>query len=87
LSWVRRSRSGWTWLSGVDTPLAEEREVYRLTLRSSAGERVVELEEARYTYARDDQLADGLPGILEVAAVQRGTLAGSRPAFISLTVS
>jgi hypothetical protein len=32
LSWVRRSRNGWVWLSGSDTPLGEESESYRLTL-------------------------------------------------------
>ncbi len=28
--WVRRSRVGWRWLDGVDTPLGEEREAYRV---------------------------------------------------------
>ncbi|HVI99063.1 MAG TPA: phage tail protein [Sphingomonas sp.] len=38
LAWVRRSRAGWRWLDGVDVPLAEEREAYRLTL----GDRAIE---------------------------------------------
>ena len=41
LSWVRRSRSGWVWLSGSDTPLGEESEGYRLTLAGEGFERSV----------------------------------------------
>lgn len=37
LSWVRRSRRGWAWIDGVDAPLAEGREEYRVTLISSPG--------------------------------------------------
>src|SRR3546814_7587997 len=35
--WIRRSRAGWRWLDGVDVPLAEEREAYRLTLAGTPG--------------------------------------------------
>jgi hypothetical protein len=35
--WVRRSRSGWRWLDGVDVPLVEESEAYRITLIDAAG--------------------------------------------------
>jgi hypothetical protein len=37
LSWVRRSRRGWAWIDGIDAPLAEGREEYRVTLISSLG--------------------------------------------------
>ncbi|MCP8891839.1 phage tail protein [Sphingomonas faeni] len=30
--WTRRSRAGWRWIDGVDSPLAEESEAYRVTL-------------------------------------------------------
>jgi hypothetical protein len=30
--WTRRARGAWSWLDGVDTPLVEEREFYRLGL-------------------------------------------------------
>jgi hypothetical protein len=30
--WTRRARGAWGWLDGVDTPLVEEREIYRLGL-------------------------------------------------------
>ncbi len=32
LRWVRRSRLGWRWTDGLDTPLGEEREAYRVTI-------------------------------------------------------
>jgi hypothetical protein len=31
-SWVRRARGGWRWQGGVDVPLVEEREAYRIGL-------------------------------------------------------
>lgn len=37
LRWVRRSRAGWRWIDGVDAPLGEEREAYRVTLTTAAG--------------------------------------------------
>ncbi len=38
LRWVRRSRAGWRWIDGVDAPLGEEAEAYRVTI----GPRVVD---------------------------------------------
>jgi hypothetical protein len=32
LQWVRRSRAGWPWTDGVDAPVGEEAERYRVTL-------------------------------------------------------
>jgi hypothetical protein len=32
LQWTRRARGAWGWLDGVDTPLVEEREAYRVGL-------------------------------------------------------
>ena len=37
LTWVRRSRNGWQWRDGIDAPLAEEREAYRITLGDDPG--------------------------------------------------
>ncbi len=31
VSWIRRSREGWSWDDGVDAPIGEEREAYRVT--------------------------------------------------------
>lgn len=32
LRWTRRSRAGWLWTDGLDTPLGEESEAYRVTV-------------------------------------------------------
>ena len=37
IAWVRRSRGGWRWIDGVDAPIAEEAEAYRVTLTDAAG--------------------------------------------------
>lgn len=37
IRWVRRSRAGWRWIDAVETPLAEERELYRVTIDPPAG--------------------------------------------------
>ncbi len=42
LRWVRRSRAGWRWIDGVDAPLCEESEAYRVTVAGAGGERVVD---------------------------------------------
>jgi hypothetical protein len=82
LSWVRRSRNGWVWLSGSDTPLGEETEGYRLTLASAGFQRSLTLAAPAYLYTAVEQAADGLAGPLTVHVVQLGTSAPSRPASI-----
>jgi hypothetical protein len=41
--WTRRSRAGWRWIDGVDAPLAEEIEAYRVTVTNGAGSRDVDV--------------------------------------------
>ncbi|WP_225883272.1 phage tail protein [Sphingomonas aliaeris] len=44
IRWVRRSQSGWRWIDGVDAPLGEEREAYRVTvIRADGGVRAAEV--------------------------------------------
>lgn len=80
LSWVRRSRQGWSWPSGADTPLAEERELYRVTIGSGAHARTFETTEPRCRYGAGEQAADGAAPPFAVAVRQIGTFAASRPA-------
>ncbi|MGZ8298528.1 MAG: GTA baseplate fiber-binding domain-containing protein [Allosphingosinicella sp.] len=82
LSWVRRSRSGWVWLSGSDTALGEESESYRLTLAGEGFERSVTVAAPAYLYSAAEQAADGLAGALTLEVVQLGTSAPSRPASL-----
>jgi hypothetical protein len=84
LAWVRRSRSGWVWLDGSDTPLGEESESYRLTLAGSGLARSVTVAAPAFVYTAAEQAADGLAGTLTVEVVQLGTSAPSRPAFLVL---
>ncbi len=41
--WTRRSRAGWRWIDGVDAPLAEESEAYRVTITAGASSREVDV--------------------------------------------
>jgi hypothetical protein len=84
IGWVRRSRSGWTWLDGADTPLGEEREAYRLTLAGGGSPRTVELGEPAFVYTAAAQAADGAAGPLSISVVQLGNAAASRPATLIL---
>lgn len=83
--WVRRSRSGWLWLSGSDTPLAEEQESYRLLLSGTGFERVFEVGQASCVYTAAQQAEDGFTGSLRAEVMQIGTHASSVPAQLDLS--
>lgn len=86
IRWVRRSRLGGPWLDGVETPLGEDREFYRLTLARSDGQsRIYELSEPAFGYAVSDVAADRIAGgTVRVSVAQVGASAVSRPAEIIL---
>jgi hypothetical protein len=85
LAWTRRSRSGWLWMSGIDTPLGEEREAYRLTLTGAlGGGRAVETAEPAYSYGAAEQAADGVAFPLVGEVAQLGTAAASREAVLAI---
>jgi hypothetical protein len=83
ISWVRRSRSGWAWLSGSDTPLGEETEAYRLVLASAGSQRVIDLAAPRYTYTAAQQAEDGSHGMIVARVSQAGTYLMSKAAEMS----
>jgi hypothetical protein len=83
LRWVRRSRQGWAWTDGADTPLGEESERYRLELTGEGFSRSVTLAEPFYHYSAAERLADGGGPVL-AAIVQLGTFAASRPATLPI---
>ena len=75
--WVRRSRSGFAWLDGVDAPLGEDAESYALTL--SVGGVVVRraaVVSAGWRYTAAMRAADGVSGAASLAVAQSGGLAG-----------
>lgn len=81
-AWVRRSRAGWGWGDGIDAPLGEEAERYRLEILPSTGmPRAVELTLAGYDYGPAEQAADGSAGAASVTIFvsQIGSLASSSP--------
>lgn len=89
LTWIRRSRLGWRWIDGVDAPLGEERELYRLTV-SRGGEaiRVVEASAAMLSYPAS-MIASDAAGqqMLTLSLAQIGTLAPSASATIVITAT
>ena len=70
VNWVRRSRDGWHWIDGVDAPLGEEAERYRVSVQPGDGPgRVVEVSETRLVLAAQD-LAGGTLIQVEQVGVQ-----------------
>jgi hypothetical protein len=65
--WTRRSRAGWRWIDGVDAPLAEETEAYRVTITAGATARDVEVAEPSVSV-----LAVESVGPVSVVVRQRG---------------
>ena len=79
VTWARRSRAGWRWIDGVDVPLVEERERYRVTITApdSPG-RSVEVDQPQWLLVAADRPA----ARYRVAVVQLGTWGESPAAFI-----
>jgi hypothetical protein len=76
VTWIRRSRAGWRWLDGVDAPLAEEVERYRVTVGAR--------EELVTTPAAIVTAAERAAGPVLVTTRQVGTYGESAAASITL---
>jgi hypothetical protein len=85
LNWTRRSRNGWAWVDGVDAPLGERVEQYRVTLTDSVttAEFLSDQPSLSIPAAAVAALGTG-PATFEVSQV--GDFAASRPARISITL-
>jgi hypothetical protein len=77
VSWIRRSRAGWRWIDGVDAPLVEERELYRVTIEAPGGDRMIETASTAIEVAAD--------GATRVTVRQCGTL-GLSPPVVAMVV-
>jgi Putative phage tail protein len=89
ITWIRRSRAGWRWLDGLDVPLSEERELYRVTIAPNVGAmRVLDVELSSYTYSVAERAADQLAGAtsLTLTVSQVGARGISNPAVTTLTL-
>ncbi|HVQ09377.1 MAG TPA: phage tail protein [Allosphingosinicella sp.] len=82
-SWVRRSRQGWAWVDGADTPLGEEVERYRLVIAGAGFERIVETGGPAHLYAAAERAVDGV-GPLTIGVAQVGSHGASRTALLDL---
>ncbi|HEV2816070.1 MAG TPA: phage tail protein [Allosphingosinicella sp.] len=85
IAWVRRSRQGWAWPGGSDTPLGEERELYRLEIAGAGFARTAAPAEPHYLYSAAERLEDGGAGPIQIEVAQIGTFAPSRPARLILS--
>lgn len=74
--WTRRSRAGWRWLDGVDAPLGEEGEAYRVSVTSGGGTRELVPAEPRVTLNAAERAG------ATVTVRQRGTYGESPTATI-----
>jgi hypothetical protein len=86
LSWTRRSRNGWRWISGADVPLGEESERYELRVLSGESlRRRVETTSPAWTYDAAATAEDG-GGMVRVEVRQIGSFALGRPGRIDLAL-
>ena len=80
VGWIRRSRAGWRWLDGVDAPLGEESEAYRVTVAGAGGTRAL----VTGTPTVAVTAAERGGGPVTVTVRQRGTFGESPPATITI---
>ena len=75
--WTRRSRAGWRWIDGVDAPLAEEIEAYRVTVTADGTSRDVDVADSLVSVAAADRV-----GAVSIAVRQRGVFGESLAASL-----
>jgi hypothetical protein len=86
LTWTRRSRLGFAWVDGIDAPLGEANEQYRVNLVGPSGSTELLATSPFVTIAAADVAALGL-GETAIEVRQIGDVAVSRPAELTLTIS
>jgi len=86
LQWTRRSRQGFAWVDGIDAPLGEIREQYRVAVTGSSGSIELDLDQplAALAGALVDTLGLG-PATVEVQQI--GDRGASRPAVLTTSLS
>ena len=86
IGWVRRSRKGFAWIDGIDAPLGEARELYRVALISGAGTIERETDAPAITITGTDVTALGAgPATIEVQQI--GDYGASRPASLTIILA
>ena len=85
ISWTRRSRLGFAWVDGVDAPLGEATERYRVLIAGALTEIELFAAEQNLTVPAASLPPLGLgPTAIEVQQI--GDFAASRPAHITITL-
>lgn len=82
LGWTRRSRLGFAWVDGIDAPLGESNEQYRLVITSSAASLELAANQPSLIIAAA-QVARLGGGLTTIQVQQIGDFAASRPAQTS----
>jgi hypothetical protein len=83
LTWTRRSKQGFAWLDGIDAPLGEATEQYRVSLNGVGGALELTAGQSSLTILAADVGALGA-GAATVDVQQIGDVAGSRAARLNL---
>jgi Putative phage tail protein len=90
IAWTRRSRDGWRWSDGVDAPLAEENERYRV-IKTAVGrpDVVNDVTAPTWTYTAAERAADFAAGALtaSISVAQIGSRGLSRPVAIGVSIN
>lgn len=84
LSWTRRSRLGWNRPAGVEVPLGESSERYRVTLEGSTGTLTFQPSEPQLLVPAS--ALTGMAGVVVIRVIQIGDFAESRPATTSVVI-
>ena len=84
ISWTRRSRLGFAWLDGIDAPLGETSEQYRVVLTGGLNSREYSVDQPSLTVSASD-LPDLGSGAIVIEVQQVGDFAASRPARFTIT--
>ena len=84
LSWIRRSRLGYAWVDGIDAPLGEAREQYRLVITCVANAREYATYQPGFTVGASD-VAELGSGTIVIEVQQVGDF-GTSPAARLTTI-
>ena len=81
ITWVRRSRAGWRWIDGVDAPLIEEQEAYRLVISPPGGvPQALDMRESSFLISNEFAQSGTM-----IDVRQRGFAGESLPGTLTLT--
>jgi hypothetical protein len=85
IQWTRRSRQGFAWVDGVDAPLGEALERYRIVIDGSSGEQEFSADQPSLLVPAPTVATFGAgPAIIDVQQI--GDFAASRSATITATL-